>query len=258
MAIEFILGASGTGKTRYIYEKMITQSKVEGHAPIWFVLPEQSNMAAEQDMVSLHPNGGTMDISIVSFTRMAFKVFDERNVHTSDILDDYGKSILLMKVLKEHEKEFTYYGKMIGKSGFVEETKSMLSELYQYQVTENVLEEVMGGLSPEQSLYHKLSDMKIILTAFEKAMGDSYMVAEQILSLLSETVQESELLRGAEIYFDGFTGFTPIQYQVIEALMKHAANLHFVFTMDGDLFGNNGYGENELFALGKESMDRLA
>lgn len=257
MAIEFILGASGTGKTRYIYEKMIVQSKVEGHAPIWFVLPEQSNMAAEQDMVSLHPNGGTMDISIVSFTRMAFKVFDERNVHTSDILDDYGKSILLMKVLKEHEKEFTYYGKMIGKSGFVEETKSMLSELYQYQVTENVLEEVMGGLSPEQSLYHKLSDMKIILTAFEKAMGDSYMVAEQILSLLSETVQESELLRGAEIYFDGFTGFTPIQYQVIEALMKHAANLHFVFTMDGDLFGNNGYGENELFALGKESMDRL-
>ena len=54
MAIEFILGASGTGKTRYIYEKMIAQSKVEGHAPIWFVLPEQSNMAAEQDMVSLH------------------------------------------------------------------------------------------------------------------------------------------------------------------------------------------------------------
>ena len=257
MAVEFILGASGTGKTRYIYEKMIAQSEVEGHAPIWFVLPEQSNMAAEQDMVSLHPKGGTMEISIVSFTRMAFKVFDERNVHTYDILDDYGKSMLLMKVLKEHEKEFTYYGKMVGKPGFVEETKSMLSELYQYQVTGQVLEDEIAGLSPEQSLYYKLSDMKIILTAFEEAMGNSYMVAEQLLSLLAETVGESGLLRGAEIYFDGFTGFTPIQYQVIGALMKQAANLHFVFTMDGNLFGNNGYGENELFSLGKESIDRL-
>lgn len=257
MAVEFILGASGTGKTRYIYEKMIAQSEVEGHAPIWFVLPEQSNMAAEQDMVSLHPKGGTMEISIVSFTRMAFKVFDERNVHTYDILDDYGKSMLLMKVLREHEKEFTYYGKMVGKPGFVEETKSMLSELYQYQVTGQVLEDGIAGLSPEQSLYYKLSDMKIILTAFEEAMGNSYMVAEQLLSLLAETVGESGLLKGAEIYFDGFTGFTPIQYQVIEALMKQAANLHFVFTMDGDLFGNNGYGENEIFSLGKESVDRL-
>ena len=54
MAIEFILGASGTGKTRYIYEKMIAQSKVEEHAPIWFVLPEQSNMAAEQDLSLIH------------------------------------------------------------------------------------------------------------------------------------------------------------------------------------------------------------
>ncbi len=257
MAVEFILGASGTGKTRYIYEKMIAQSEAERHAPIWFVLPEQSNMAAEQDMVSLHPKGGTMEISIVSFTRMAFKVFDERNVHTYDILDDYGKSMLLMKVLKEHEKEFAYYGKMVGKPGFVEETKSMLSELYQYQVTGQVLEDEIAGLSPEQSLYYKLSDMKIILTAFEEAMGNSYMVAEQLLSLLAETVGESELLKGAEIYFDGFTGFTPIQYQVIEALMKQAANLHFVFTMDGELFGNNGYGEHELFSLGKESVDRL-
>ncbi len=257
MAIELILGPSGTGKTRYIYEKMIQKSQEKEHAPIWFVLPEQSNMAAEQDMVSLHPNGGTMDISIVSFTRMAFKVFDERNVHTFDILDDYGKSMLLMKLMRKHQKEFTYYGKMIGKQGFVEEVKSILSEFYQYQVTVEVLDGILSGLSPEQSLYHKISDLKILLNAFEEAMKDSYMVAEQILSLLAETLKESELLRNAEVYFDGFTGFTPVQYKVIEALMKQACNLHFVFTMDGNLFGDNGYGENELFSMGKESVDRL-
>ena len=102
MAIQFILGASGTGKTRYIYDKMITDSRKPEHNRIIFMLPEQSNMAAEQDMVSLHPAGGTMDISILSFARLAFKVFDERNIHTQDILDDYGKSMLIMKLLKEH------------------------------------------------------------------------------------------------------------------------------------------------------------
>lgn len=257
MAVQFILGGSGTGKTRYIYDKMIQDSLKLDHAPIIFMLPEQSNMAAEQDMVALHPNGGTMDISILSFTRLAFKVFDERNVHTRDILDDYGKSMLIMKLLKEHQEELSYYGSMIGKQGFVDEVKSLLSEFYQYQITEQILEGVIANIAPEKSLYHKLSDLKILLKAFDEAMLDSYMVTEQILSLLKEVAGESELLRGADIYFDGFTGFTPVQYDVIAELMKLGGNLYFSFVMDEDIFGRNDYGEQELFALSKQSVDRL-
>ncbi|MBE5941844.1 MAG: hypothetical protein E7264_04800 [Lachnospiraceae bacterium] len=257
MAIQFILGAGGTGKTIYIYDKMIKDSQVEGHAPILFVLPEQSNMAAEQDMVTKHPRGGTMDISILSFTRLAFKVLDELNVHTADVLDDYGKSMLLMKVLKEHAHELTYYKNMLGKLGFVDEIKSALSEFYQYQVSEEVLDQAIAALNPDKSLYHKLTDLKIILTGFNEAMADSYMVAEQLLSVLKEVLHESKALQGVEIYFDGFTGFTPIQYEVIGELMKVCKNLYFSFTMDGDIFGDNGYSEQGLFALSKQSVDRL-
>lgn len=257
MAVQFILGGSGTGKTRYIYDKMIKDSQKPDHKPIIFMLPEQSNMAAEQDMVELHPKGGTMDISILSFTRLAFKVFDERNIHTRDILDDYGKSMLIMKLLKEHQEELSYYGNMIGKQGFVDEVKSVLSEFYQYQITDEVLESVIAKLSPERSLYYKMSDLRILLKAFDEAMGSSYMVTEQILALLKEVAQESELLKGADIYFDGFTGFTPVQYDVIGELMKLGGNLYFAFTMDEDIFGKNDYSEQGLFALGRQSVDRL-
>ena len=97
MAIQFIVGPSGTGKTRYIYDKMIGDSIKKDHPPIIFILPEQSNMGAEQDMISLHPNGGTMDISILSFTRLAYELFDKDNVYTADILDDYGIEISIKK-----------------------------------------------------------------------------------------------------------------------------------------------------------------
>lgn len=257
MAIQFILGASGTGKTNYIYDKMIRESMEETHGSILFMLPEQSNMAAEQYMVSMHPQGGTMDISILSFTRLAFKVFDELNVHTNDVLDDYGKSMLLMKILKEKESEFTYYKNMLGKSGFIDEVKSLLSEFYQYQITEDVLERAIADLSPDKSLYHKLTDLKLLLHAFNEAMQGSYMVTEQLLSMLKEVAHESQILKDAEIYFDGFTGFTPVQYDVIEELMKVCSNLYFSVTMDEDIFGDNGYNEQGLFALGKQSVERL-
>ena len=167
MAVQFILGASGTGKTNYIYEQMITKSQEEEHPPIIFMLPEQSNMAAEKDMVSMHPRGGTMEISILSFTRLAFQIFDELNVHTNDILDDYGKSMLIIRLLKEHENELSYYGTMIGKQGFVDEMKSVLSEFYQYQITEAVLEQVLASLSPDKSLFHKLSDLECAVVKME-------------------------------------------------------------------------------------------
>lgn len=257
MAVQFILGGSGTGKTRYLYEHMIKASMTEGHPPVIFMVPEQSNMAAEQGMISLHPMGGTMDISILSFTRLAFKVFDELNIHTRDILDDYGKSMLIMKLLMAHQDELSYYGSMVGKQGFVDEVKSLLSEFYQYQVTDEVLSGVIGQLDPDKSLYHKLKDLQILLRAFDEAMEDSYMVTEQILTLLKEVAGESGLLRRADIYFDGFTGFTPVQYGVIEELMKLGGNHYFSFTMEEALFGKNDYGEQGLFHLAKDSVDRL-
>ncbi|MCR5702606.1 MAG: PD-(D/E)XK nuclease family protein [Lachnospiraceae bacterium] len=255
MAIQFIFGEPGTGKTKYIYEQMIQET--QGDHPVILLLPEQANMGAEQDMIKYNPLGGTMDISILSFSRLAYYIFDKENVYTKDVLDDYGKSMLIMKVLKDKENELTYYSSMVGKSGFVDEVKSLLSELIQYNVTEEVLENVVKSISPHTSLYNKLNDIIIIRKAFEEAMGNTYMVAEQLMSLLAQNVEEAKLLKGASIYFDGFTGFTPIQYDVIRKLMRVCDNLYFSFSMDCKVAEDNAYSKYGLFTLCKESMDKL-
>lgn len=256
MAIQYIVGASGTGKTTYIYNKMINDSMVFSDnncgKELYYLIPEQSNMAAEQDIVRFHPNGGTMDISIMSFSRLAFQIFDKENIPTKDILDDYGKSMLLMKVLKSIENDLSFYKTMIGKKGFVDEIKSIISEFYQYRITDEMLEGLLASLPKEKSLYYKIKDIKLIRSAFEKAMSNSYMVAEQLLEVFAENISASEKLKGAEIYFDGFTGFTPIQYRVIEELMKVCDNLYFSITIDAD---NN---ENStLFSMGNDTLKHL-
>lgn len=257
MAIQFVLGAGGTGKTRYLCEKMINSSLEKDHKPIIFLLPEQSNMAAEQDMVRNHPNGGTMDISILSFARLAYELVDKENIYTGDILDDFGKSMLIMKVLKNHEKELSYYNSMIEKPGFIDEVKSIISEFYQYQINDVVTDTLLEKLTVDKSLYHKISDIKLIIRYFEEEMGKTYMVAEQLLSVVSEHIADSALLKGAEVYFDGFTGFTPAQYDIIEKMMKVCDNLYFSFTIDGDAVRDNAYSEHGLFAFVKQSVERI-
>lgn len=258
MSVQFIVGPSGTGKTRYIYDKMISESMEENHPPVIFVLPEQSNMGAEKDMIFYHPNGGTMDISIVSFTRLSFQIFDKDNVYTADILDDYGKSMLVMKVLREHAGELVYYGNMLGRQGFVDEVKSILSEFYQYQITVGKLDDIIGRLSKDNSLYYKLSDIRIIMQGFEEAMGNTYMVAEQMLSLLASHIEETDTLANASIYFDGFTGFTPVQYEVISRMMRKCGSLYFTITIDKEALEDNSYEEEGLFKMGREMASKLS
>ena len=254
MALQLIVGASGTGKTEYIYDKMIKASLDNPGKPVYYIIPEQSNMAAEQEIVGHHPNGGTMDISVMSFTRLALLIFEKDNIYTGDILDDYGKSMMLMKVLKKIEPELTFYRKMIGKRGFIDEVKSILSEFYQYQITDEILDHLIEDLSPEKSLYYKIKDIKLIKNSFEEAMGNTYMVAEQLLSLFAENIKDSSKLMGVDIYFDGFTGYTPAQYDVISELIKVCNNMYFAVTMEAD---EPVKGSSELFLMGKETISNL-
>jgi ATP-dependent helicase/nuclease subunit B len=84
------------------------------------------------------------------------------------------------------------------------------------------------------------------------------MVAEQLMTLLAQNVEDTKLLKGASIYFDGFTGFTPIQYEVIKKLMRVCDNLYFTFSMDYNIADDNAYSKYGLFTFCKECMDKLS
>ena len=98
MSLQLILGASGSGKTRYLYENLIRQSMEEPLVQYIAIVPEQFTMQTQKEIVNLHPDHGTMNIDIVSFQRLAYRVFEELAVGYPEVLDDMGKSMVLRKV----------------------------------------------------------------------------------------------------------------------------------------------------------------
>ena len=77
MSLQFIIGGSGSGKTRTLYEKLIRQSMEEPDGRFFALVPEQFTMQTQKEIVMLHPNHGVMNIDIVSFERLAYRVFEE-------------------------------------------------------------------------------------------------------------------------------------------------------------------------------------
>ena len=135
MALQLILGGAGSGKTTLLYDELIRLSMEHSKQQFFLIVPEQFTMQTQKDIVTRHPCHGTMNIDIVSFARLAYRVFEELAVENLAVLDDMGKSMVLRKVAAAQKRQLVLFGGQLNKSGFVGQLKSMLSEFYQYGVT---------------------------------------------------------------------------------------------------------------------------
>lgn len=89
-----------------------------------------------------HPKGGIMNIDVLSFSRLAHRIFEEVGGNEKPVLDDTGKSLILRKLAEKRAEELKAFGKNLNRQGYIHEIKSMLSEFMQYGISLPKLEEM--------------------------------------------------------------------------------------------------------------------
>ena len=167
MALQLILGGSGSGKTTALYEMVIQESIQNSNESYFVIVPEQFTMQAQKDMVMMHPAHGTMNIDVLSFQRLAYRVFEELAVENLQVLDDMGKSMVLRKVTALCRKQLVLFSGHLNQAGFVGQLKSMISEFYQYGLTPELLRET----APEAKsplLRQKLEEFAVVFESFQQ------------------------------------------------------------------------------------------
>ncbi len=257
MSVRFLLGASGSGKSRQIYNEIIQASIKEPERNFYLIVPEQYTMEAQRELVTMHPAGGMMNIDAIGMNRLAYRVFDELGISTGQVLEDFGKSMLIKKILCEQQDTLQVYGSYYDKLGFVDEMKSMMSEIFQYNIKQDTIDEIMEQIPEDSVVAGKMQDIRHIYEEFEALAGERYIVAEQLVELLTRHVGQSKLVCGSSLYFDGFTGFTPVQLELVEKLMTCADDLTFSFTLDDRDQKYEHIKDYELFYLTKTTIKKL-
>ena len=144
MSLQLILGGSGSGKSRYLYEKLIQESIAHPERNFILIVPEQFSMQTQKDIVELHPRHGVMNIDIVSFGRLSYRILTEVGATQLPVLDDTGKNLLLRKVLENKREDLKLYGHKRYTPGMISEIKSVVSEFYQYGIREEEQEHMLA------------------------------------------------------------------------------------------------------------------
>lgn len=256
MSLQFVMGGAGSGKTRYLYQTAIKQAVEQPDRLFLFVVPEQYTMQTQKELVRLHPRKGLMNMDVLSFKRLAYRVFEDLGVQVPAVLDDMGKSMVLRKVAGMVRRDLGLYGSHLEQPGFISQLKSQISELGQYGIRPEDLKQVEAE-TDHPLLKDKLKDLGVIYKSFRDYIEDHYITAEEILDILCRELPRWEKLKNSVIYLDGYTGFTPVQYRLAELFMLHAREVVCTVTVD---LRENPYekcGIQHLFYMGRHTVCRL-
>lgn len=254
MSLQFIFGNSGSGKSYFLYETIIKESMQHPQSNYIVIVPEQFTMQTQKDLVMMHPNRGIMNIDVLSFGRLAHRIFEEVGADRRTVLTETGKNLMLRKVANQEKEKLKVLGGRMSRPGYVSEVKSMISELMQYEVTDDMLRELLDFTKNKPLLHAKLSDIRELYRAFLEYQRDRFMKPEELLDVLALVAGKSKLLRNSTLAFDGFTGFTPSQMNVLEQLLVLCPKVYVTVTIDAREKFYGEIQEHELFALSKKMI----
>ena len=232
MSLQFIIGNSGAGKSYIAYQNIIREAVDHPGKMYYVIVPEQFTMQTQKTLVEMHPQKGILNIDVLSFERLAYRIFEEVGGDTRKVLEETGKNMVLQKLVQVNQKKLIYLKNQMKKPGYLDEVKSLISEFMQYEIHEEEMDKMLADAEDKPLLQMKLRDVAILYQAFREYLSDHFMTAEEVLEVLAREIPFSQKLKGSVIVLDGYTGFTPIQHTVIRELLKVCERMSVTVTMD--------------------------
>lgn len=257
MSLQMIFGGSGSGKSNYVYSRILEQSKAEPDRTFFILVPEQFTMQTQRELVLRQENHSIMNVDVVSFNRLAFRVFDELGKGSLSILEETGKNLVLRRVAETQQENLQLIKTSMKKSGYINEVKSVISELTQYQIEPGHLDTFVQDESQPPLFRFKIQDIQTMYQGFLEYLKGRYITAEELLEVLAQLADQSQILKDSVIVLDGFTGFTPVQYSLLRELMKTAGEILVTITLDEREDPWHTAGIQELFYMSKKTAKAL-
>lgn len=232
MGIRFIFGRAGTGKSRFCLEQIKKKiDRNDNNNKLILLVPEQYTFDTEKKFLEVVTEKGFLRGEVLSFKRMAHRVFEECGGRTDIRISDSGRNMLIYKILKDKTEELEYFNRMTKEQGFSSVVSKLITEFKKYNISTEILNLKEEEINDDE-LKKKLKDLGLIYSEFNNALHKQFIDGNDELTLLYHKLIDCNIYDDAEIWIDEFTTFTPQQLEVIKILAKRAKTVNITLCSD--------------------------
>ena len=227
MSFRIIYGRAGTGKSEYCYREIAQKIKKENK--ILIITPEQFSFTAEKKLMDAIDTQAVFNAEVVTLSRMAYRVISEIGGKNETNLSKCGKAMLIYSILSNNKKELKFLGKTDEN---VDMLDTAITEFKKHGIS---VEQLKQEIENQEDIYlkNKLQDLNVVYSGFEEQLAGKYIDETDLLTILAENIDKTDMFKDAVIYIDEFAGFTSQEYHIIEKLIQIAKQVTITICTDG-------------------------
>ena len=267
MAIQFILGPGGTGKSS-LCMKQIVNALLQGRAQrLVLLVPEQATYQAQRSILSdkriagygsgsafsSGPDaGGQSVLNVVSFTRLQYLLAGKNTVRPG--LSHIGRQMIIHKILRDNKDRFGTLGLSAARCGLAAQMAETISELNRWGKTPQDIECLINELRKDgghNSTTLKFSDIALVLSEYLKFIEGRFVDEDVELNTVSGSVGGAQFIAGARLWVDGFSGFTTAELVVLMELFAAAAETKMTLCLDASSIDVDNPAPRDIDAFGR-------
>ena len=233
MGLRIVYGRSGSGKSEFIFNEINEKLKNKEKNKIYIITPEQFSFTAEKKL--MEGKKAVIDAEVLTFNRMAYRVFNEVGGVINTSLSKCGKSMLIYSILQSQKNKLVLLNK---NDENVDLSLRTITEFKKHGIKIEDLKKEISEVD-DKNLKIKLNDMILIYEKFEEKIKNQYIDETDLLANLAENIDKINLFNNTFIYIDEFAGFTKQELEIIKKLLKISSNVTVTFAIDNlDLNSN--------------------
>ncbi|MFA7467921.1 MAG: helicase-exonuclease AddAB subunit AddB, partial [Desulfotomaculaceae bacterium] len=229
MCLNIVTGRAGAGKTTSCLRQISLEMANEPlGSPLIMLVPEQTSFQTEKQLARTTGMGGYIRAQVLGFRRLAYRVLQETGGGSRVPLGETGKRMVLRRMLESRRDELNIFHRAADLSGFVDQLAGALGEMKIYRVGPDDLKRALTslpGAGDGANLEKKLQDLLVIFNDFELFTRERFTDPDDYLTLAAEQIRLSGWLNEVRVWVDGFTGFTPQEYDMLAALLRRSSGV---------------------------------
>ncbi len=246
--LNLILGRIKSGKSSYIIEKLSSRRE-EGSL---FVVPEGLSHWTERRLCEICGNEVSSFAEVTSFRRLAVKIMGEIGGLSAHTVDEGKRILLLHSALRDVAPSLKKLSRVAANPSRLSDVMSSIDEFKTYGISPQKLASVSVDVSGKLS--EKISDLATIYAAYEAKLGEDECDGRDELKLVADMLGEHKFFEDRIVFFDGFSGFTSSEFDIIESALCDAKEVYITLELDANAAEGD---ENGIFDKALSTCARL-
>ncbi len=232
MAVQFILGRSGSGKTSLCINSIIRAlAKSPSARPLVILVPEQATYQIERAILNNKNIPGYSRLCVLSFRSLMRKLLgrDTGGPEVSGI----GREMIIHKILRDKGEQLEIFSDTTSKPGLAGRLAETIVEMGQCQSSPaDIKKTVQHFEDPASITAKKLADISVIFEEYNRFIEGKFADPQKQLAKALGKVAGADFLKDAELWIDGFSGFTALQLKLLTAMLTTVSDSHIALCLD--------------------------